>query len=93
VLQLAVFAGHSSCIDFDGVEVVRARRERSREVHAFVTYNGDDVCTDNWGAGDGRAVRAARGPAAARLRKRRVDGHGWNRESDVDCAEVRDEHL
>jgi hypothetical protein len=35
-LQLAVFAGHSRCIDFDSVEVVREGSARV-EVHALVT--------------------------------------------------------
>jgi hypothetical protein len=93
-LQLAVFAGHSSCIDFDGVEVVREESARV-EVHAFVTYNGDDVCTDDWGA-EMVTVELAQPLGDRQLlgcAGDEIDWHGWNLEPDADCADVRDEHL
>ncbi len=93
-LRRAVFAGHSSCLHFDRVEVVREESSRV-ELHAFVEYHGDEGCTDDWGAetvsieleeplGDRQLIGCAGDE---------IDWHGWRLEPDADCAQVRDEQL
>jgi len=93
-LHLAVFAAHSSCIDFDRVNVVREGSDRV-EVHALVTYNGDEVCTDDWGTE--RVTVELEEPLGDRQLSGcagdEVDWRGWNLEPDADCAQVRDENL
>ncbi len=45
-LELFVFSGHSSCLTYDHVEMDET--EDSVEVRAYVHYNGDDACTDDF---------------------------------------------
>lgn len=89
-LELAVFAGNRTCLDFDRVEVVSEDASHV-EVHGLVEYDGGG-CTDDWDAatvtveleeplGDRELV----GCTTDDLRWR-----GWNLEPDADCAEVRD---
>ncbi|MCC5949307.1 MAG: hypothetical protein JJT89_12720 [Nitriliruptoraceae bacterium] len=93
-LNLAVFAGHSSCIDFDRVDVLREGSSHV-ELHAFVAYNGDASCTDDWG------IQTVSVELAEPLGDRQlvgcagdgIDWHGWRLDRDADCAQVRDEHL
>lgn len=93
-LQLAVFAGHSSCLDFAGLEVVRQDAGRV-EIQAFVEYNGDPDCTDDW-VNETVTVELDEPLADRRLigcADEAIDWRGWNLEPDADCAQVRDENV
>jgi hypothetical protein len=46
VLELEVFAGHSSCLDYERVDVFE--RDDEVEIHALVDYTGDAACTDDY---------------------------------------------
>lgn len=45
-LKLVVFSGHSSCLTYDHVETEESTD--SVDVHAYVSYNGDEACTDDF---------------------------------------------
>lgn len=89
-LQLAVFAGNRSCLDFERVEVVSENASRV-EVHGLVRYDGGD-CTDDWAAET--VTLELQQPLDDRELVGCTDGdlrwRGWSLEPDADCAEVRD---
>lgn len=45
-LELLIFSGHSSCLTYDRVEAEET--EDSVLIRAYVHYNGDDGCTDDF---------------------------------------------
>jgi len=92
-LQFAVFAGHSSCLDFDDIKVVRKDAGRV-EIQAFVEYSGTD-CTDDW-VNETVTVELDE-PLADRpligCADEAIDWRGWNLEPDADCAQTLDENV
>lgn len=88
-LELLAFSGHSSCLTYDHVETDETGA--SVEVRAYVRYNDDEACTDdfvtervqvrlNEVAGD-RKLEGCSGPA--------VEWNGFE-ETSGDCREVHE---
>lgn len=90
-LQLAVFAGHSTCLTFDRVDV--DEDEQEVRVRAYVVYSGAGACSDDF------VTERVTLDLAAELGDRRLVGcadqaiswRGWRLDPATDCTEPRDQ--
>lgn len=86
-LELLVFSGHSSCLTYDHVETDET--DTSVEVRAYVRYNGDEACTDDF------VTERVQVRLTAAVRDRKLDGCSgptveWDGFEEVseDCRDI-----
>lgn len=87
-LRVAVFSGHSSCMDFERIEVTED--EHQVEIRGYARHDGSDACTDD------HVTHAVQVELDAPLGDRALVGCGgdlrfesWDHDPEIDCRRTR----